>query len=68
MLRIAFKEWAAVCRALASGRQSLIIRKGGIAEAGGVFAPCVLVNLGVALRVLRPVMHDLIPSKLDATV
>lgn len=39
MLRIAFKEWAVVCLALASGRQSLIIRKGGIAEAGGVFAP-----------------------------
>src|SRR5205814_10220299 len=39
MLRIAFKEWAAVCLALASGRQSIIIRKGGIAEAGGAFAP-----------------------------
>jgi len=39
MLRIAFKEWAAVCLALASGRQSLVIRKGGIAEAGGAFAP-----------------------------
>jgi hypothetical protein len=39
MLRIAFKEWAAVCRALAEGRQSLIIRKGGIAEDGGVFKP-----------------------------
>lgn len=39
MLSIAFKEWAAVCRALATGRQSLIIRKGGIAEANGVFTP-----------------------------
>jgi hypothetical protein len=39
MLRIAFKEWAAVCLALASGRQSIIIRKGGIAEAGDAFAP-----------------------------
>lgn len=28
----AFKEWALVCEALGSGRQSLIIRKGGIAE------------------------------------
>jgi hypothetical protein len=27
---IAFKEWAAVCSALAAGRQSLILRKGGI--------------------------------------
>jgi hypothetical protein len=28
----AFKEWAIVCRALAQGRQILILRKGGIAE------------------------------------
>ena len=32
MLGIAFKEWAVVCRALAEGRQALILRKGGIAE------------------------------------
>ncbi len=30
--RIAFKEWAAVCEALAGGRQSVILRKGGIHE------------------------------------
>lgn len=30
--RWAFKEWAAVCAALMSGRQSLILRKGGIHE------------------------------------
>ena len=28
----AFKEWAVVCKALGSGRQILILRKGGIAE------------------------------------
>ena len=28
----AFKEWAVVCRALAGGRQIVILRKGGIAE------------------------------------
>ncbi|HEY1375578.1 MAG TPA: DUF1802 family protein [Gemmataceae bacterium] len=39
MLRIAFKEWAVICRALAEGRQALILRKGGIAEAGGEFTP-----------------------------
>jgi hypothetical protein len=39
MLATAFKEWAVICRALATGRQSLIVRKGGISEAGGVFAP-----------------------------
>jgi len=29
---IAFKEWAAVCEALAAGRQTIIFRKGGIHE------------------------------------
>ena len=38
-MRVAFKEWAAVCGALARGRQALILRKGGIAEAGGTFRP-----------------------------
>ena len=37
MLRIAFKEWAVICRALAEGRQALILRKGGIAESGDEF-------------------------------
>jgi hypothetical protein len=37
--RFAFKEWAVVCRALAEGRQAVILRKGGIAEEGGVFRP-----------------------------
>jgi hypothetical protein len=37
MLKHAFKEWAVVCRALAEGRQAIILRKGGIAEAGGEF-------------------------------
>jgi hypothetical protein len=36
---IAFKEWAGVCTALAEGRQSLIVRKGGIAEGPRGFAP-----------------------------
>ena len=30
--RFAFKEWAAVCAALDSGRQTLILRKGGLHE------------------------------------
>jgi hypothetical protein len=37
--RIAFKEWSAVCAALAAGRQTLILRKGGIAEGPGGFKP-----------------------------
>lgn len=36
---IAFKEWAGVCDAIASGRQSLILRKGGIAEGPQGFVP-----------------------------
>jgi hypothetical protein len=34
----AFKEWALICEALGSGRQNLIIRKGGIAEGREGFA------------------------------
>jgi len=32
LLSIALKEWHAVCRALASGRQTILLRKGGISE------------------------------------
>lgn len=35
----AFKEWQAVVNALASGHQTLILRKGGIAEGRGGFRP-----------------------------
>jgi len=34
---IALKEWAVVCRALATGVQTVLLRKGGISEPGGVF-------------------------------
>ena len=37
MLQHALKEWAVICRALAEGRQALLLRKGGIAEPGGAF-------------------------------
>ena len=37
MLRHALKEWAVICRALAEGRQAILLRKGGVAEAGGEF-------------------------------
>ncbi len=36
---VAFKEWAGICRALIRGRQSVILRKGGIAEESGRFEP-----------------------------
>jgi hypothetical protein len=35
--RSALKEWAVVCRALEMGRQTLIVRKGGIQEEEGEF-------------------------------
>jgi len=38
MQSIGFKEWALVCAALGEGRQSIIIRKGGIAEGRAGFA------------------------------
>lgn len=37
--RVAFKEWAGVCSALTSGRQTIILRKGGVAEDRGRFLP-----------------------------
>jgi hypothetical protein len=38
MLKHAFKEWAVICKALAEGKQALILRKGGISEPDGTFA------------------------------
>jgi hypothetical protein len=35
----ALKEWAVICRALETGKQSLLLRKGGIAEGPGGFYP-----------------------------
>jgi hypothetical protein len=35
--RFAFKEWAVTCQALAAGRQTLLLRKGGIHERNGRF-------------------------------
>ena len=36
-LSVALKEWAAVCQALSTGRQIVLLRKGGIHEAAGEF-------------------------------
>ena len=36
-LTVALKEWSALCDVLASGRQLLLLRKGGIYEAAGEF-------------------------------
>lgn len=38
MQSIGFKEWALVCQALGDGRQTIILRKGGIAEGRDGFA------------------------------
>jgi len=36
-LQIALKEWASVCHALETGRQVILLRKGGIYESSGEF-------------------------------
>jgi hypothetical protein len=36
-LQVALKEWAVVCAALGSGRQIVLLRKGGIYESAGEF-------------------------------
>jgi len=36
-LQVALKEWATVCHALESGRQLVLLRKGGVSDAGGTF-------------------------------
>jgi hypothetical protein len=36
-LNVALKEWAVVCAALGSGRQIILLRKGGIYESAGEF-------------------------------
>ncbi len=36
-LQVALKEWAAVCSALSTGRQIVLLRKGGIWESAGEF-------------------------------
>lgn len=36
---VALKEWSGICAALASGRQTILLRKGGIAEESGRFVP-----------------------------
>lgn len=38
-MRMAFKEWAVVVEALAAGEQMLLLRKGGLREGTGGFAP-----------------------------
>ena len=38
IMSVAFKEWAVVCEAIGSGRQSIMLRKGGIAEGRDGFA------------------------------
>jgi hypothetical protein len=35
---VALKEWAAICAALEAGRQTILLRKGGLVEKGETFA------------------------------
>src|SRR5437870_4262401 len=36
-MNVALKEWAVVCQALSTGRQIILLRKGGISESTGGF-------------------------------
>jgi hypothetical protein len=63
-LSIALKEWASVCNALESGRQMILLRKGGIYEAAGEFElenPQFLLfptYLHQNLKMLKPEAHE----------
>jgi hypothetical protein len=63
-LQIALKEWACVCKALESGRQMILLRKGGIYEAAGEFElenPQFLLfptYLHQNLNMLKPEAHE----------
>ncbi|MGA2501377.1 MAG: DUF1802 family protein [Tepidisphaeraceae bacterium] len=62
-LNVALKEWASVCDALETGRQILLLRKGGIHESAGEFAlehPQFLLfptYLHQNIRMLKPSEH-----------
>jgi hypothetical protein len=66
-MRTAFKEWAAICRALATGRQDVILRKGGIVEDGGEFRPDHAAFL-LLPTFLHQVPESLIPEARDLLV
>ena len=63
-LQIALKEWASVCKALETGRQTVLLRKGGIYEAAGEFElenPQFLLfptYLHQNLKMLKPEAHE----------
>ena len=63
-LQIALKEWASVCKALETGRQTVLLRKGGIYEAAGEFElenPQFLLfptYLHQNLEMLKPEAHE----------
>lgn len=69
--RIAFKEWAAVCAALADGRQTLLVRKGGIQEEAGRFRPdydafwLYPTRFHQSADELRPAAHELLDTLPD---
>ena len=62
-LSVALKEWDIVCRALESGRQIILLRKGGVSDAGGTFElkhPAFLLfptYLHQNLNMLKPEAH-----------
>ena len=63
-LSTAFKEWAVICRAIATGRQDIILRKGGIVEPGGSFQ-LVAENFYLFPTFVHQSKDHLIPSAQD---
>ena len=78
-LDVALKEWQSVCRLLAQGRQSVLLRKGGIQEGPGGFAikhaafALLPTRLHQDASLLRPKFRDAVepgdeePARFDVT-
>ena len=74
MQSIGFKEWALVCAALGEGRQTVIIRKGGIAEGRAGFAfqhrefflfPTFFHEQLERVRTTEPVLPEPVPNVIE---
>ncbi len=74
MIDTALKEWQSVCRALAEGRQTVLLRKGGIQEGPGGFAithsrfALLPTQLHQNIDMLRPDARDLVEPGDDEPV
>ncbi len=74
MERVGFKDWALVCAALGDGRQSVLVRKGGIAEGRDGFQfryrefflfPTFFHEQAEKTRLIDAVMPEPLPSEIE---